>query len=159
MPRSEGYRFHSATDTEVIAHLIASCLQRQAPVEDMAADEYRPLVTAVKEALSQLQGTYGLTILFRDWPEVLVVARLGSPIVLGVGHGEALHGQRRLAAGGLYRQDYLSGRSRAGCAYGQNPCGSIIAMPDTSIRGITSLELKAGDIDTAAIPHYMLKEF
>src|SRR5580692_6270978 len=81
----EGYTFRSGTDTEVIAHLVASCLKRQRPVEDMAAVSYRPLVAAVQEALAQIHGTYGLTIVFRDWPEVLVVARLGSPIVLGVG--------------------------------------------------------------------------
>ena len=42
-PCNEGYEFRSATDTEVIAHLIASCLKRQPPVADMAAAEYRPL--------------------------------------------------------------------------------------------------------------------
>ena len=39
--QSEGYVFRSATDTEVIAHLIASCLKRQPPVADMAAVDYR----------------------------------------------------------------------------------------------------------------------
>ena len=108
---AEGYAFHSATDTEVIAHLMASCLKRQPPVEDMAALEYRPLVAAVQEALLQLQGTYGLTVLFRDWPEVLIVARLGSPDRVGRRQRRALRGQRRLALGGLHGQDRLPGRS------------------------------------------------
>ena len=47
-----------------------------------------PLVAAVQAALAQLQGTYGLAILFRDWPDVLIAARLGSPLVVGVGDGE-----------------------------------------------------------------------
>ena len=68
--RGEGYLFRSATDTEVIAHLIASCLKRQPPVEDMAAVGYRPLVAAVEQAMAQLAGTYGLAVSFaigRGW--------------------------------------------------------------------------------------------
>jgi glucosamine--fructose-6-phosphate aminotransferase (isomerizing) len=40
------------------------------------------------EALAQLQGTYGLVVLFRDYPDVMVAARLGSPLVIGIGQGE-----------------------------------------------------------------------
>ena len=54
--QDEGYLFRSATDTEVIAHLIASCLKRQPPVEDMAAVGYRPLVAAVEQALRNCTG-------------------------------------------------------------------------------------------------------
>ena len=89
--QSEGYVFRSATDTEVIAHLIASCLKRAAAAgrRSRPADAaIEPLVDAVQAALAQLQGTYGLAILFRDWPEVLIAARLGSPLVVGVGDGE-----------------------------------------------------------------------
>ena len=63
----EGYVFRSATDTEVIAHLIASCLEQPAghgPSED--GDGYEPLVAAVQAALAQLHGTYGLAVVFRD---------------------------------------------------------------------------------------------
>ncbi len=52
------------------------------------ADQYSPLVEAVQAALAQLRGTYGLAMVFRDWPDVIVVARLGSPLVIGVGDGE-----------------------------------------------------------------------
>ena len=38
--------------------------------------------------MAQLQGTYGLAVLFRDWPDVIIAARLGSPLVVGVGAGE-----------------------------------------------------------------------
>ena len=84
----EGYQFRSATDTEVIAHLINSCLRDQGPVADLASVEYEPLVRAVQAALSQLQGTYGLAVLLRDHPDVIIAARLGSPLILGVGDGE-----------------------------------------------------------------------
>jgi glucosamine--fructose-6-phosphate aminotransferase (isomerizing) len=120
---SEGYRFRSGTDTEVIAHLIASCLEQRAlgcahtkatrergsagdggapsltlriggpdsaPVRESAGEngEHAHLVAAVSEALSQLQGTYGLAILFRGAPDVIIAARRGSPLVVGVGNGE-----------------------------------------------------------------------
>ena len=52
------------------------------------ASRYALPVAAVQEALSKLRGTYGLAILFRDCPDVIVAARLGSPLVVGVGHGE-----------------------------------------------------------------------
>ncbi len=45
-------------------------------------------MSAVRAALAQLRGTYGLAILFRDYPDVIIAARLGSPLVVGVGDGE-----------------------------------------------------------------------
>ncbi len=98
---SEGYFFRSASDSVVIAHLIASCLERElatgeadngsppAPTDgDPPSADYDHLIRAIKAALAQLQGTYGLAILFREYPDVLFAARLGSPLVVGVGDGE-----------------------------------------------------------------------
>ena len=94
----EGYHFHSATDTEVIAHLIASCLAQQPAeagngaveecVDGWMAPHHRLLAEAVRQAVGQLQGTYGLAVVFRDYPDVVIAARLGSPLVVGVGDGE-----------------------------------------------------------------------
>jgi glutamine---fructose-6-phosphate transaminase (isomerizing) len=95
--QDEGYRFHTATDTEVIAHLIASCLDEQLAdaasgatetIDGGIAPQHRPLAEAVRQAVAQLQGTYGLAVLFRDHPDVVIAARLGSPLVIGVGDGE-----------------------------------------------------------------------
>ncbi len=61
----EGYCFRSATDTEAIAHLIAACLEieeRKGPAPEV--DPYRHLVNAMKAALGQAQGTYGLVAMF-----------------------------------------------------------------------------------------------
>ncbi|HEX3726128.1 MAG TPA: glutamine--fructose-6-phosphate aminotransferase, partial [Pirellulales bacterium] len=82
---SEGYCFRSATDSEVIAHLVADCLEEElsgAAIDRTAeqnadhdagiAERHRPLVRAVRRALAQLQGTYGLAILFRDYPDVII---------------------------------------------------------------------------------------
>ena len=70
---AEGYIFRSETDSEVIAHLIDSCLQRALASGSRVADEPAdtPWVMAVREAIAQLRGTYGLLVLFRDQPELL----------------------------------------------------------------------------------------
>ena len=83
----EGYVFKSETDTEVIAHLISSCLERVSTAKP-SSDPQDQLVSAVQSALSQLRGTYGLTILFRAYPNLIIAARHGSPLVVGIGSGE-----------------------------------------------------------------------
>lgn len=72
-----GVVFVSETDTECIAHLIAAELDTAETLED-----------AVRAALHRVEGTYGLLVLDPRRPDELVVARNGSPIVLGVGDGE-----------------------------------------------------------------------
>jgi glucosamine--fructose-6-phosphate aminotransferase (isomerizing) len=71
-----GVVFTSETDTEVLAHLIA------------LLDDGSPLETVVAEALRRVVGAYGLAVIDAERPDTLVVARNGSPIVLGVGDKE-----------------------------------------------------------------------
>src|SRR5437660_451832 len=75
--------FHSDTDTEVLAHLIGS-IYRQLDGKDSKAR----LVNAVRAALKQVIGTYGIAIVHADIPNFMVGARRGSPLVLGVGKDE-----------------------------------------------------------------------
>lgn len=75
---SRGYTFSSATDTEVLANLI----------EDFYINNNIPAVEAVRIALNNVVGAYGLVIMCKDEPEKLIVARRGSPIAIGVGDGE-----------------------------------------------------------------------
>src|SRR5215471_3223638 len=72
---AEGVVFKSDTDTEVIAQLVASHLNGD-------------LMQAVGKALAQLKGTYGLAVISPRFPGQIVGARLGSPLVLGIGAGE-----------------------------------------------------------------------
>lgn len=78
----KGHIFTSQTDTEVLAHLIGEAFDRSA-VRDKGA-----LVEAVRWALQQVIGTYGIAVLHADVPGFLVGARRGSPLVVGVGKNE-----------------------------------------------------------------------
>lgn len=76
---SLGYTFHSQTDTEVIAHLVAHELGREDGCD---------LYEAVRRALERLEGTYGLAVVSPRFPGQVIGAKLGSPLVVGVGEGE-----------------------------------------------------------------------
>ena len=157
-----GYYCKSATDTEVVAQLVASELDARRPSNKSAAppvvaDQYSPLVEAVQASLAQLRGTYGLAMVFRDWPDVIVVARLGSPLVLGVGDDEHfIASDGSPLVGHTDRIVYLADHE-------------IAVVTAHSIRvihrdeGDVNHNVKHLDIDTTQVelggyPHYMLKE-
>ena len=77
MLEGEGVVFQSETDSEVIPNLVAKYYDGD-------------LEAAVKAALGNLQGTYGIAVIHADEPGRIVGARNGSPLVLGVGEGEML---------------------------------------------------------------------
>ncbi|EKX34202.1 hypothetical protein GUITHDRAFT_90545 [Guillardia theta CCMP2712] len=74
----KGYKFVSETDTEVLVKLI----------EDVMKSTGLSLEEAVRQALSQVVGAYGICICSRDDPDILIAARLGSPLILGIGEQE-----------------------------------------------------------------------
>lgn len=75
---TRGHQFLSDTDTEVLIHLI----------EDVQQREDCDLVEAVRVALNQVVGAYAIAILSKGNPDVLIAARKGSPLVVGIGEGE-----------------------------------------------------------------------
>ena len=75
--RAQGYAITSETDTEVVAHLIHEQLKQGAG-----------LLATVRSVIGRLKGAYGLAVMDRDQPDRMVVARAGSPLVIGVGIGE-----------------------------------------------------------------------
>jgi glucosamine--fructose-6-phosphate aminotransferase (isomerizing) len=78
MLTSRGYEFQSQTDTEVLVRLI----------EDVVKQTGLSLGKAVRQALSQVKGTYGIALVSEKDPDMLIAARKGSPLILGVGEGE-----------------------------------------------------------------------
>jgi glutamine---fructose-6-phosphate transaminase (isomerizing) len=83
---ADGRAFRSQTDTEVVAHLI-----------DRAYDETGDPVAAVRAILPRLHGAFAFAILFEDHPDLLIGARLGSPLVVGQGDGESYLGSDALS--------------------------------------------------------------
>jgi glucosamine--fructose-6-phosphate aminotransferase (isomerizing) len=153
---AEGYVFRSSTDTEIIAHLLADCLGQQ-PGEDMAAAGFGPLVRAVQAALAQLQGTYGLAILFRDYPNVIIAARLGSPLIVGVGCEEHfVASDASPLAGHTDKIVYLADHELAVLTADSL---RVIHRDQGQVRhSVHVLEIESGDVDLCGYDHYMFKE-
>ncbi len=83
---ARGRHFDSQTDTEVVTHLVSELVEQGVNPQD-----------AVKQVLPRLHGAFALAILFRSHPELLIGARLGSPLVVGYGEGETYLGSDALA--------------------------------------------------------------
>ncbi len=82
----DGRSFESETDSEVVAHLVSREIEGGAGPED-----------AVRTVLPRLRGAFALAITFRAYPDLLIGARLGSPLVIGHGEGEMFFGSDALA--------------------------------------------------------------
>ena len=82
---SKEYTFASDTDSEVIANLIAYHFEK----EPEAADNKR-FLESVRKALLHLEGTYGIAVISKDYPDEMICARRGSPLIIGVGKNEHL---------------------------------------------------------------------
>lgn len=92
-----GRTFESETDSEVVAHLISQQVENGLDPID-----------AVREVLPRLRGAFALAITFRQYPDLLVGARLGSPLVVGYGEDEMFLGSDALALAPLtQRISYL----------------------------------------------------
>ncbi len=155
-----GHEFVSATDSEVIAHLISHCLQeltksngsRQHPLNN-----HNLLLQAVLDTLDQLQGTYGLVVLFRDHPDLMVAARLGSPLVVGIGKNEHyVASDASPLAGYADKIVYLADHQVAiitahGVRVTHRETGHV--QPN-----IEALEVDTSRVELDGYPHYMLKE-
>jgi glucosamine--fructose-6-phosphate aminotransferase (isomerizing) len=85
---ASGYRFQSETDTEVIAHLFHQSLEDQRAADLNWDDSPSNLAQILRSVLHRLRGTYGLVVMFQSKPDLLLAARCGSPLVIGVGQGE-----------------------------------------------------------------------
>ncbi len=84
--KADGRIFESETDSEVIAHMISRRIEAGDAPE-----------AAMRDVLPRLRGAFGLAVTFRDFPDVLVGARLGSPLVVGYGDDEMYLGSDALA--------------------------------------------------------------
>jgi glucosamine--fructose-6-phosphate aminotransferase (isomerizing) len=139
-----GHVFRSETDTEVLAHLIESLYQGN-------------LEAAVRKALLQVQGTFGLAVLHAAHPGQIIVARRGSPIVLGVGENESFAASDASALARHTDQVvYLEDNEMARLEPGRF---SITTLENRAVnREATTLEVGPEAMERGSYPHFMLKE-
>ncbi|MGI9518938.1 MAG: glutamine--fructose-6-phosphate transaminase (isomerizing) [Pirellulaceae bacterium] len=154
---NKGFEFVSDTDTEVIAHLLADSLQTELEKNGVADDDLSLPAAAVRAATRKLRGTYGLAIVFRKYPGAIFAARLGSPLVIGLGDDENfLASDQAPLAGYTDRIVYLSDHQLAvltseGLQLSHRDQGDI--DPDVQVLEVNSEQVDLGDFE-----HYMLKE-
>lgn len=150
----EGHTFKSSTDTEALAHLIGHHYEK---LKGQNTEPHHPLAQAVINALKEVIGTYGIGVVCKDFPDVIVVARRGSPLIIGIGKDE----------------NYLASDASAIVAYTQqvvylNDYDVATVYPDrftmaslgadTAQFQISKVEYGAQDAEKGEFAHYMLKE-
>jgi glucosamine--fructose-6-phosphate aminotransferase (isomerizing) len=156
--KTAGHTFKSDTDTEVLAHLIGDHYARLKECRPQATNGATQLLTqAVICALKEIIGTYGIAVMCVDDPGVLVAARRGSPLIIGIGKGEhflasdanaiVTHTQQV-----IYLNDYdvvtLSASGYTHASLGEN----------TPVLQISQIEFDAQAAERCGYPHFMLKE-
>jgi glutamine---fructose-6-phosphate transaminase (isomerizing) len=148
-----GVTLVSDTDTEALAHLIAA---------EFAHDEQASLEDAVRRALRHVEGTYGLLVLDLQHPGELVVARNGSPIVLGIGQSEMFVASDVAALVRYTKQVVYLDDAEVATVHATD---YHMAALDDSVRHTggaskepTTVEAEAGDYELGAYEDFMRKE-
>lgn len=141
---TKGYTFISETDTEVLAHLVDSHYKGD-------------LLEAVTEALKSVEGTYGIACMAHEEPGVLIVARRGSPIVLGVGDEETIVASDASAIIKHTRQAiYLDDNDIARIKGGEIDIRSLDSGAVS--REASEIDWSPDAAEKGGYEHYMLKE-
>ncbi|PPK66711.1 glutamine--fructose-6-phosphate transaminase (isomerizing) [Actinokineospora auranticolor] len=144
---ADGVELVSDTDTEALAHLVAAELAGAPTLED-----------AVRAALRGVEGTYGLVVLDRTRPDELVVARNGSPIVLGVGDGEMFVASDVAAlVHHTQRVVFLDDGELATLTAGEYRTSTLDSRRTTS-KQPTTVDLVADDYELGGHSDFMRKE-
>ncbi len=140
------HEFISDTDTEVLAALVNSFY-----------DDATPLVDAVTQALKLVAGTYGIAVISTRQPDEVIVARAGSPLILGVGDDETLIGSDASALVGHTSQAiYLNDGEIAICKAGDVELRDMSAQPVSA--KVETIEVDMQAIQKQGYEHFLLKE-
>lgn len=141
-----GYRFTSATDTEVVVHEIHSFL-----------DQGKSLLESVRLTTEVIQGAYALGVISANHPGELIAAREGSPLVIGVGDNEYFIASDHLALipvtqHFIYLEDGDIAHLKADGIHIEDSAGKTVQ------RNIVSSDANPDSVDKGEYRHYMLKE-
>ena len=146
------YNFKSETDTEVLANLFEFIYQK-----DKSDKSIEKLESSIKTTLQMVEGTYGLVILCNDFQNQMIIARRGSPIVIGIGKDEYF-----VASDATPIVEYTNS-----VIYLNDNDIAIITTKDLNLTNlknipqkpnIQTLDLKIDEIEKGGFEHYMLKE-
>lgn len=141
------HEFKSETDSEVLAALINSFYK----------DGKYPLVNAVVQALKLAQGTYGIAVVSRKNPDEIVVARSGSPLVIGIGNDETLIASDASAlVGHTKRAIYLNDGEVARITKNSIEVKTLNAEPVSA--KVEEIETNLAAIQKGGYEHFLLKE-
>ena len=145
--KDRGYSFKSETDTEVLANLMEFIYLKGKVSAEMA----------VRLALSKVVGAYGLAIICTDEPDMLMAARKGSPLVIGVGEGEYF-----LASDATpiveYTKSVIYLNDNDIAIIHRNELILKTLNNDQLIPKIQTLDLDTREIEKGGFEHFMLKE-
>ena len=142
-----GYEFTSQTDTEVLAHLIHS--------------NYRGnLLKAVEASVLEVRGSYAIAVICRDEPHTIVLARQGSPLVIGVGDGEMFAASDAMAVAGF--TDRIMYVAEGDVCEITPERADVYARQGTEFvpvtREVRLMHAYSGAVDLGPYRHYMQKE-
>ena len=142
--RKKGHKITSDTDTEVIAHLIESNYKGD-------------LLKAVQKAIQQLKGAFALGVIAQDHPDMLIAARVGSPLIIGIGKGEnfiasdvpaILNHTRKI----IYLKD-------GQMAVLKKDSVRILSFDGKSVKPkVDKVTFRVDDVQKQGFAHFMLKE-
>jgi len=150
--RDGDHEFTTETDTEVLAHLIGSIYQQLDGKDSKAR-----LVNAVRAALKQVIGTYGIALVHADIPNFIVGARRGSPLVLGVGKDENFLASD-VSAIVAHTRDAVYLNDFDVVAVEQDKFEISSLAGESGNYQVSKVEFSAEEIKKGDYPHYMLKE-
>ncbi|MFA3782008.1 glutamine--fructose-6-phosphate transaminase (isomerizing) [Melioribacteraceae bacterium 4301-Me] len=142
----EGYKFISETDTEVLVNLIDRYLKRK-----------NNLSTAIRYALNEVEGTYGIAVIYKNEPDKIVVARKGSPLVLGIGEKENFVASDVNALITYTSQVVYLEDDEIAEVYSNRFVAKNISDKEI-IKEIHEVDIAIDEISKGGYAHYMLKE-
>ena len=142
-----GYAFHSQTDTEVIAHAVHDIYKKT-----------NDLFTAVQQACANFHGAYAIAVIANDKPGEMVVARMGCPLLIGVGEDEVFMASDVSAVVAFTREIIYLEDGDIACLTADGVQKLIDKTDNLTERTATTSQVSLASLELGAYNHFMQKE-